>query len=221
MPRKESINVDVEPSVLHWIIDSSGWTNEEIAKRLNTNIQNIRNILSGQKKPTFRQLKELSLIFKRPIAAFLLPKPRAEKPKPKDYRMLPDRVDKFDKKTLLVLRKARRLQELSRELSKNINYETKSKLKRAGISEKPEKIAETYRKIFDLTEEKQRASGPETKPNSRNTARRTAWLNSGRRLALCFSSWRRSLWEREEDTVRGAYTTAFSIRTCLPSRASR
>ena len=155
MPKKSPI-VDIELSVLKWLIDSSGWSNDEIAKRLNTSTRNIQKIIEGKKKPTFRQLQELSGIFKRPIAAFLLSKPKAEKPKPKDYRLLPDKVDKFDKKTLLVLRKTRRLQELSRELSRNIKYETKTKLEKAKVIDNPEKIAEKYRNIFELTLEKQR-----------------------------------------------------------------
>ena len=155
MPKKSPV-VDIELPVLKWLIDSSGWPNDEIAKRLNTSTQNIQKIVAGEKKPTFRQLQKLSGIFKRPIAAFLLSKPKAEKPKPKDYRLLPGKVDKFDKKTLLVLRKARRLQELSKELSGNIKYETKTKLEKAKITNNPEKIAEKYRGIFELTLEKQR-----------------------------------------------------------------
>jgi len=34
MPRKKSINVEVEPKVLKWVIESSGWNKEEIIKRL-------------------------------------------------------------------------------------------------------------------------------------------------------------------------------------------
>ncbi len=155
MPKKLPI-VDIELSVLKWLIDSSGWSDYEIAKRLNTSTQNIKMILTGEKKLTFRQVQELSKIFKRPIAAFLLSKPKTEKPKPKDYRLLPEKVNKFDKKTLLVLRKTRRLQELSKELSRNIKYETKIKLEKAKVTVNPEQIAEKYRNLFKLTLEKQR-----------------------------------------------------------------
>lgn len=156
MARTKPIAVDVELSVLKWLIDSSGWSNDEIAKRLNISTENIQKIITGEKKPTFRQLQELSTIFKRPIAAFLLSKPLVEKPKPKDYRMLPDKTNKFDKKTILVMRKTRRLQDLSKELSRNIQYETKSKLEKVKISDNPEQIALNFRERFSLTEDKQR-----------------------------------------------------------------
>lgn len=155
MPKRSPV-VDIELSVLKWLIDSSGWSDEEIAKRLGTSTQNIQKIIAGEKKPTFRQLQELSTIFKRPIAVFLLSKPKPEKPKPKDYRLIPEKVDKFDKKTLLVLRKTRRLQELSKELSRNIKYETKTRLEKAKTSDNPEKIAEKYREIIELTLDKQK-----------------------------------------------------------------
>src|SRR3989338_9999449 len=141
MSKKQPIVVNVELSVLKWIIESSGWTREEIAKRLKTSTQNIEKMESGEKKPSFRQFEELSVMFKRPVASFLLSRPLVEKPKPKDYRMLPDKTNKFNKKTILVMRHARRLQELSKELSRNIDYETRAKIDRSKISDNPESLA--------------------------------------------------------------------------------
>lgn len=152
---KNTIAVEVKPAVFRWLRVSAGWSEEEIAKRLKTSAQNIQKIETGDRKPTIRQLRELSAVFKRPIAAFLLPAPRLEKPKPKDYRMLPNRTDKFDKKTIFVLRTARRLQEISKELSHNIDYETKTKLEMAKLSDNSEKIAKSYRELLKLTEEMQ------------------------------------------------------------------
>jgi len=153
---KDQLLVDIEPKVLNWLVESSGWSKEEIAKRLKTSTQVIDKFLDGSKKPSFRQLEELSNVFKRPVASFLLSQPVKEKPKPKDYRMLPSKLNKFDKKTILVMRKARRLQEISKELSGNIAYDTKSKIKRVKISESPESVAKIYRELFELTYEKQR-----------------------------------------------------------------
>ena len=154
MPK--SLLVDVEPSVFKWLVDSSGWTHDEIAERLKTSPDYVRKIISGDKKPTFRQLQELSSIFKRPVAAFLLPEPGEEKPKPKDYRMLPGRTDKFDKKTLLVLRKARRWQELCKELSGNIGNGLLQNFEKTGIEENPARSAARYREKFQLSEQKQK-----------------------------------------------------------------
>jgi Zn-dependent peptidase ImmA (M78 family) len=154
--KNETLLVEIEPEVFNWLVESSGWSKEEIAKRLKTSSQVIDKFLEGSKKPTFRQLEELSKVFKRPVATFLLSKPIQEKPKPKDYRMLPSRLNKFDKKTILVMRKARKLQEISKELSGNIAYDTKSKIKKVKITDKSENIAKRYRELFELSEDKQR-----------------------------------------------------------------
>jgi Zn-dependent peptidase ImmA (M78 family) len=151
-----SIKIEVKTEVFKWLRISAGWTIEDLSKRLKTSVETLKGFESGAKAPTLKQLKGLSQAYKRPLAAFLLSKPIKEKPMPKDYRMLPDKKNIFDKKTIVVLRKARSLQEIGSALSRNINYQTKPKVERVKIYEKPDIIADKYRKIFGLTEEKQR-----------------------------------------------------------------
>ena len=142
----------IEPEVFGWLKESSGWSSEEIAKRLKISEENIRKIEAGKKKITFRQMKELAGIFKRPVAAFLLAEPKEEKPAPKDFRMIPGKEGKFDKKTLLVLRKARWLQELGKELALNINYSPEAALPEAGISADSKEAAESMRSLLGMDE---------------------------------------------------------------------
>ena len=151
-----SIKIEVKPEVFKWLRISAGWTIDDVSKRLKTSVEALKGFESGEKAPTLRQLKGLSQAYKRPLAAFLLSKPIKEKPMPKDYRMLPGKKNVFDKKTIVVLRKARSLQEIGSALSRNINYQTKPKVERVKIYEKPDIIADKYRTIFGLTEEKQR-----------------------------------------------------------------
>lgn len=154
MPR--SLKVEVDPKVFKWLRESSGWSIEDVAKRLKTSIEVVEAIEKGERQPTLRQLKELSNAYKRPLASFLLSEPIKEPPMPKDYRMLPDRKDVFDKKTIYVIRKARTLQEIGKELSVNIDYSTKPKVKKVTTKQNPEEMATHYRELFGLTEEKQR-----------------------------------------------------------------
>ncbi|MDD4353411.1 MAG: XRE family transcriptional regulator [Candidatus Nanoarchaeia archaeon] len=148
--------VDIEPSVLKWLIDSSGWNYDELAKRLGTSTETIEKFLNKEKKPTYNQLEKMSLLFKRPVALFLLSKPLEEKPKPKDFRMIPERLNKFDKKTLLVMRKARNLQELSKELALNISNEIRSKILKYSIHDNPKEIGKKFREKFELNDIKQK-----------------------------------------------------------------
>ena len=154
MPRK--ISVVVIPEVLIWLRESSGSSIEEVSKRLRTTSDTILEFETGKKSPTLVQLKELSKLYKRPLASFFLSKPKEEKPLPNDYRFLPGRTDIFDKKTILAIRKSRSLQGISRELSLNIRYETAPKVRKVVLTDNPELIAAEYRKLFDLNLETQR-----------------------------------------------------------------
>ena len=152
----KSFNVDVVPQVLSWLRTSAGWEIEEVAKKLGTTAEVVRDLESGKRSPTMRQLRVLSEIFKRPIASFFLSKPKQENPMPKDYRLLPNKTNVFDRKTILAIRRTRSLQNLSKELSLNINYATKTEIKSAKLTDNPELTASEYRKILNLDIEKQR-----------------------------------------------------------------
>jgi len=97
-------------------------------------------------------LERLSNIVKRPVASFLLSQAPQEKALPKDYRMLPNKEGKFESKTLLAIRKARGLQEISMELSLYVHDDTKSRIKRIYLKEGPKKLAEEYRNLIKINE---------------------------------------------------------------------
>ena len=152
----KSFAVDVVPQVLSWLRTSSGWEIEEVAKRLRTSVEVVKDLESGKRNPTMSQLHILSEIYKRPIASFFLSKPKQESPMPKDYRFLPNKTNVFDRKTILSIRRTRSLQNLSKELSLNINYATKTEIRKAKFTDDPELIASEYRKLLNLDLEKQR-----------------------------------------------------------------
>ena len=152
----KSFTVDVVPQVLSWLRTSAGWEIEEAAKRLGTSAEVVKDFESGKRNPTLKQLHTLSEIYKRPIASFFLSKPKQERPMPKDYRFLPNKTNIFDRKTILAIRRTRSLQNLSKELSLNINYATKTEIKKAKLTDNSELIASEYRKILNLDIEKQR-----------------------------------------------------------------
>ncbi|SJK85545.1 XRE family transcriptional regulator [Cuniculiplasma divulgatum] len=152
----KSITVEVNPDILKWLRESSGWKMEEVGKRLGTSPETILEFETGKKSPTLTQLRVLSELYKRPLASFFLSKPKEEKPLPKDYRFLPSRANVFDKKTILAIRRSRSLQSIGKELSLNIRYETVTKTKKAALTDRPEIIAAEYRELFNLSFEKQR-----------------------------------------------------------------
>ena len=154
MPK--SISIEVVPEVLKWLRESSGCKIDEVSKNLGITSEAILDFETGKKFPTLTQLRNLSKLYKRPLASFFLSEPKEEKPLPKDYRFLPNRANVFDKKTILAIRRSRRLQGLGKELSMNIRYETVTKAKKAALTDNPELVAAEYRRLFALDFEKQR-----------------------------------------------------------------
>ena len=65
-------------------------------------------------------------MFNRPLAAFLLSEPPEEPNLPKDFRRHPDSGTGYSKELLLVIRKARRIQEIHHELTDNLHLSFKS-----------------------------------------------------------------------------------------------
>ncbi|MBI4442509.1 MAG: ImmA/IrrE family metallo-endopeptidase [Acidobacteria bacterium] len=100
-------------------------------------------------------LRELAVYLKRPLAAFLLPKPPEELPLPEDYRTLPGGKGTFERKTWLAIRKARRLQSIASELMRSMERDTKPQFSGARLSDDPGAVAQREREHLGISLEKQ------------------------------------------------------------------
>jgi len=153
MPQTKSEKIQVKPEVIKWAISTSGWSETELISKLKISESTYKDWLKGN--ITIKQLESLADKLKRPLAVFFLPKAPEEKPKPKDYRMLPGKEGKFNKKTILAIRKARYLQGIIQELAINIENDLKPKITIFKITDNPEEIAVKYREILNFSVEKQ------------------------------------------------------------------
>ena len=52
----KSFTVDVVPQVLSWLRISAGLRIEEVAKKLGTSVEIVKDIESGERNPTMRQM---------------------------------------------------------------------------------------------------------------------------------------------------------------------
>lgn len=121
----KGLEVTVEPSVLVWARKSAGYDAEEVARVLRFKKGEVSRWESGEGKPTLSKLEKLATKYKRPLAAFFLPKPPKEKPFPKDFRTLPGkRGTPLSPETRLTIRRALRLQSLAKELMESLGRET-------------------------------------------------------------------------------------------------
>jgi Zn-dependent peptidase ImmA (M78 family)/DNA-binding XRE family transcriptional regulator len=79
----------VNPDVLTWAREESGYPLEPVAKRLNVKPEYVLAWERGDKKPTVRQAQELAKFYHRPFGVFFLPQPPTLPPLAAEYRRLP------------------------------------------------------------------------------------------------------------------------------------
>jgi Zn-dependent peptidase ImmA (M78 family)/DNA-binding XRE family transcriptional regulator len=155
--RITSQEISVEPSVLKWARETIGKSIEDVAKRLDLSEGIVEKWEGGEKRPTLKQLRELATLYRRPLAAFFLAGPPMEAPTPTDFRTLPKKVRKpFSEKTLLALRRARRLQALTKDLNKSLDRESPVEIGQATLANAPGPLAKRARDRLTVTTEEQR-----------------------------------------------------------------
>jgi transcriptional regulator with XRE-family HTH domain len=100
----KDISIQINPDVFFWLRKSSGWTQEDVSHLLGISILKVKEWEKGHDAPRLNQLKKLARAYKRPLAAFLLPRPEIDQPLPSDFRLLPEANSKFTKDCLLKIR---------------------------------------------------------------------------------------------------------------------
>jgi Zn-dependent peptidase ImmA (M78 family)/transcriptional regulator with XRE-family HTH domain len=154
--RSGILEVPVAPGVLKWARETMGKTLDDVARRLDLALTMVEAWETGQKNPTLKQLRELSVFLKRPLAAFFLPAAPQEDPLPADFRTLPaDSKKPFTEKTLLALRRARRLQDLSRELALTLGERSSFAVETASLADDVRSLADRMRQKLDVSVERQ------------------------------------------------------------------
>ena len=68
----------INPTIIKWARERSGYTLREVAKSLNRAVATISNWESGAAAPTYVQLEKLADKYKRPVALFFFPEPPQE-----------------------------------------------------------------------------------------------------------------------------------------------
>lgn len=146
-----SVSVKVKPDVIKWLRESAGWTTAETGSHLDVPEETILSWEQGASHPTFSEICKMAKAFKRPSAAFFLPKPAEEPPIPQDFRRLPGASRSFSKKTMEVFRRARNLQSTGKELLENLNHDIQPDITKVVISDSPEKVATAERDRLGIT----------------------------------------------------------------------
>jgi Zn-dependent peptidase ImmA (M78 family) len=151
----------VAPKVLLWARDSLNLPRAAVVRRFekasksqfNLTLQRLEKLETEGEMIRLTLLKEFARLYKRPLAVFFLKEPPREDPKPIDRRTLPsDRSAELTPETILVIRRARRVQAIAGEL---LSQET-GPLGASTQQDNPEDIALDWRETLGLTFEKQK-----------------------------------------------------------------
>jgi Zn-dependent peptidase ImmA (M78 family) len=154
--RRRRVIAKANPKIMTWAIQTSGWKIEELADKLKIKGPELLDWMSDQASPSVRQLEELADALKRPMAIFFLSELPKEMPLPKDYRLLPNKTDEFDKETLLAIRRARRQQRAAKGLLQGQNDSSRPDVNHESLLANPLEIAFIERQWLGISNERQR-----------------------------------------------------------------
>ena len=84
-----AVPADVNPTLLAWARQQSGYPPEVVAKRLGVKPDRVDAWERGERKPTVRQAQELAKYYHRPLGVLFLPQPPTITPLAAEYRCLP------------------------------------------------------------------------------------------------------------------------------------
>ncbi len=150
MPGK-SFKVALNPAVLRWARESAGFRLQEAAERCGRSEGQLTAWESGKRRPEWSALCKLARLYKRSVAALLLPTPPQDTPLPPDFRTLPKAHAELSPPTRLAIRTARWLIGKVSKLEEQLGSPAPFQMPGIGLSQDPEKIAEEYRKRLKLS----------------------------------------------------------------------
>jgi len=149
----------IEPSVLKWAREQAGYSIDDIASKINKDVEILKAWESGQLAPTYSQLEILAYsLYKRPLAVFFLPHPPKEPDLKKVFRTLPDfEYNKFEADTRYALRCAEARQINLKELNNDINKSDRKIFKDINLSKQVNslKVANEIREYLGISIDEQ------------------------------------------------------------------
>lgn len=152
-----SIPALVNPPLLVWARQESGFPPEEVARRLG---QKDRRRLDawerGERKPTIRQAQRLARIYHRPLGVFFLPQPPTLPPLAAEYRRLPGIQPGVESPGLrLAIRVMSHRREVSLQLSGELNVPVPEFATAIHLSEPSSEAGRRLRATLGVTAQEQ------------------------------------------------------------------
>lgn len=150
--------IPVNPDVLRWAREESGYTPARVAARLQVKQERVQDWEAGERRPTQRQLEELAKFLRRPLGIFFQSRPPQLTPLGAEYRRLPGVTPGQESPELRI---ALRQMLARRENAVNLIEELGERLAgfklRAHLTEAPADVAGRIRKATAINADTQLA----------------------------------------------------------------
>ncbi len=143
----KSITTHPNHETVAWARETSGHSLESAAKRLGISLDRLEQIENGDHFPTLRQLKNMSNVYKRPLATFYLSAPPdSDVPEAPDFRLRgTSPLGQYSPKMVLELRRAARRREIALELLQDGMEFQPATRPSASLDDSPESTAQLIR----------------------------------------------------------------------------
>ena len=146
----------VNPTLLTWARQESGYPPEPVAKRLNVKPERLLAWERGDLKPTVRQAQDLAKFYRRPFGVFFLPQPPALPPLAAEYRRLPGvRPGVESPEFRLALRVMSQRREVALELNEELGVGVEDFKFTAHLSESTSTVGGRLRIALGVTADEQ------------------------------------------------------------------
>jgi Zn-dependent peptidase ImmA (M78 family) len=146
----------IAPELLVWARESINLTVEEAADRMDVPAHRLSVWETGKELPTIVQLRKAAAVYKRPLAAFFLPRPPQDFFVPHDFRRLPgEPAPTLSPELIVELRLAQFRQQLATELAEK---EIKKPFRYSGhlsLNTDAETAAEESRRLLGISWDQQ------------------------------------------------------------------
>ncbi len=153
-----AIPAEVNPTLLVWAREQSGYPAETVAKRLGVKLDRLEAWERGDRRPTVRQTQELARYYHRPFGVFFLPQPPSVPPLAAEYRRLPGvRPGVESPEFRLALRVMLQRRELALQLNDELGIAVPEFRTVARLSEGPATVGQRLREALGVAIEQQLA----------------------------------------------------------------
>jgi Zn-dependent peptidase ImmA (M78 family)/transcriptional regulator with XRE-family HTH domain len=150
-----SVPAIIEPELLQWARETSGYSLDEAAHKLGfKDPSKLADAEQGRSHLTIAKLREAARVYRRPLAAFFLPRSPEVEPLPRDFRRIAG-AEPLDVSPplLLALRQARRRREIATRLYSEVGHHPRVFNLQARLEEHPDVIAERAREWLGVGED--------------------------------------------------------------------